>query len=110
MIVKLYGGNEGNNVEAEHRYSPGKCVGTRPTNAFSKKVDNHACAVALSLHVLQLRTDFINRCASLPQCRPESRITSGHWKKLRSWLIKFSKSVELFLLLLSCHFRSSTRE
>jgi IS1 family transposase len=27
MLAKLYGGNEGNKGTAEHRYSPGKCIG-----------------------------------------------------------------------------------
>lgn len=81
MLVKLYGGHDAKMGDAEHRYSPGKCVGaikgtvsgcpaeehistslverqnltmrmhmrrfTRLTNGFSKKMANHACAVAL---------------------------------------------------------------
>lgn len=27
MLVKLYGGNQGDKKESEHRYSPGKCLG-----------------------------------------------------------------------------------
>jgi hypothetical protein len=27
MLVKLYGGDEGNKRHAEHKYSPGKCIG-----------------------------------------------------------------------------------
>jgi hypothetical protein len=77
MLIKLYGAD----LQAETRYSPGKCIGarkqvvegspdpkhistsyaersnltmrvhmrrfTRLTNAFSKKVENHAAAIAL---------------------------------------------------------------
>jgi IS1 family transposase len=51
MLVKIYGADP----QAETRYSPAKCLGAerrpiagnRLTNAFSKKVENHAAAIAL---------------------------------------------------------------
>jgi hypothetical protein len=54
--------------------------GSRAPQYFSKKVENHACAVAL--HYMFYNFAKIHKTLRVT---PELPITFGRWKRLRSW-------------------------
>ena len=69
MLQKIYG----TGPQAEKRYSPAK-------NGFSKKLENHAAAVAL--HYMHYNFARIHKTLRVtPATRPASRITCGRSKK-----------------------------
>lgn len=67
MLVKLYGGNQGDKKESEHRHSPGKCLG-----ALQGVVTGTTSPASPA---------SISPCASRLRCRLASAITSGRWKR-----------------------------